>query len=112
MTGPPVALYPYFHHKLTVSDGTVLVGMSCYLSGVISETVVSVICAKCANCPAWIILHHSVTKHPEQHINEVKCPVDSCETIVRVQNHESKMWQIPESWIKKGYFYEGELKEL
>lgn len=86
--------------------------MTRYPSGMISEPVVCAVCAKCTNCPAWIILHHSMTKHPEPNINEVKCPVDSCGKIVRVQNHESKMWQIPESWIKKGYFYEGELREL
>lgn len=89
-----------------------LVGAICYLSGMINEAVISAICAKCTNCPAWIILHHSVTKHPEPHVNEVKCPADSCEKTVRVENHESKMWQIPESWIKRGYFHERELREL
>jgi hypothetical protein len=73
---------------------------------------VKAVCAKCTKCPAWIILHGSVTRHPGAGMNEVRCPVDSCATIVQAKNHETRMWEIPESWIKRGYFYEQELRAL
>jgi hypothetical protein len=77
----------------------------------ITEEVVTAVCARCTKCPAWVVLHMRTT-NPEPNVNQFTCPIDSCKTIVRAHDMETKMWQIPMSWSKRGYFYDRELKEL
>ena len=76
----------------------------------IAEPIVRSVSARCSACPAWVILHHSRTAHPEPHVYEFTCP--GCRTVTRVGNHETRMYAIPESWLDRGYFYDRELAEL
>ena len=78
----------------------------------INEPVITASCARCDKCPAWVVLHHPKTSHVSRGTYEFSCPVEGCGAVARVGNHQLKLFQIPESWLARGYFYENELKEI
>jgi hypothetical protein len=77
-----------------------------------NEAVDAAQCTRCTRCHAWLILDYKRTSHPEPEVNEVKCPVANCGTTVSARDNETRMWNIPRSWVERGYFYDGELAEL
>ena len=78
----------------------------------INEVAVVAQAAKCPACPAWVINHGVHSRKIREQTLLVKCPVDSCGHEFEVNYGETKMCQVPESWIKRGYFYVGELRNL
>ena len=78
----------------------------------LAEPVVGANSARCPNCNVWVIVTHDRCRAISSGVAETICPIETCKTIFEVRHHECKLWEIPQSWLKRGYFYEGELKDL
>ena len=78
----------------------------------IGEPVMTASSARCSNCPAWVILHASRTTHISAGTYQFSCPVEGCGAVTQFGNDQPKLFQIPESWFSRGYFYENELREI
>ncbi len=68
--------------------------------------------ARCPNCHAWVVVTHDRCCAMRPGVVETTCLIEICKTTFEVQNHECKLWEIPQSWLKRGYFYEGEPRSL
>lgn len=76
------------------------------------EPVVGANSARCPSCHAWVIVTHDRCRPISSGVAETTCPIETCKTTFEVQYHECKLWDIPQSWLKRGYFWEGELRDL
>jgi hypothetical protein len=76
----------------------------------LNEIVVSASAARCPRCPAWVILTSDRCHATRPGAVETTCPI--CKDRFEVENHDCKLWEIPEKWLARGYFYKGELDSL
>jgi hypothetical protein len=75
----------------------------------INEGVVQAVCAKCPHCPAWVFTHGTHCRQVRAQTLLLKCPVEGCNQEFEVNYSGTKMFQVPDSWVKRGYFYQNEL---
>lgn len=78
----------------------------------IDEPVVKASSARCPKCSAWVILSYDRCRPVRAEVVETTCPLETCKTKFEVQNDESRLWEVPESFLRRGYFYEGEISSL
>ena len=77
----------------------------------IAEPVITASSARCRNCPAWVVLASRASQDSTD-TYQFSCPVEGCGAVTHVANDQAKLFQIPERWLSRGYFYENELREI
>ena len=78
----------------------------------ISEPIVIAQYAKCPHCPAWVITHGAHCRKIREQTLLLSCRVQTCSQEFEVDYGSTKMFNVPASWVDRGYFYIGELDHL
>jgi predicted RNA-binding Zn-ribbon protein involved in translation (DUF1610 family) len=78
----------------------------------ISEAVVQAVFVRCPHCSAWVITRRTHCRQTGEQTFLLKCPVEVCDQEFEVNYSGTKMFQVPQSWVGRGYFYGNELDQL